>query len=346
MRVITMGAAAATAAYLGGRLIGRGRWMDLQGISAAITGGSRGLGLVLARELVAAGARVALIARSEPDLAAARDELEAAGGDVLTYARDVADRAAIVRAIGDVAVQRGRLDLLINDAGVMQVGPLEHMRSHDFEHALDVHLRGPLYAMLAAIPVMRGQGGGRIVNISSIGGKVAVPHMAPYCASKFALTGLSDAVRAELAAERIYVTTVCPWLMHTGSHVNVEVRGRHAAEWAWFAHGAATPGISMSDRRAARRILRAAQRGEPALDLGLPARAAIIAQAIAPSLFGHAMALIARLLPPATDSAGDASRTGWASRSRWAPSPLTRTGDRRVADNNELRGHDPGELAR
>jgi NAD(P)-dependent dehydrogenase (short-subunit alcohol dehydrogenase family) len=344
MRVLGIGVAAAAAAYLGQRLIGAVRNLDLRGASVAITGGSRGLGLVLARELVAQGARVALIARTGADLERARHELEAAGGDVLTYARDVSDRAAIYSAIGDIAVRRGRLDALINDAGIMQVGPVDHMRAQDFESALDVHFRGPLYAMEAAISIMRGQGGGRIVNISSIGGKVAVPHMAPYCASKFALTGLSDAMRAELTREHIYVTTVCPWLMRTGSHLNVEVRGRHEQEFAWFAHGATTKGVAMSDQRAAQKILQAMREGRPSLDLGWQARAAVIANALTPNLMGHVMAVIARLLPAPTDSVGDASRTGWQSRSRYSSSRFTKDGDDRAVENNELRGHDPSEL--
>ena len=308
--------------------------MPLAGASAVITGGSRGLGLVLARELVAAGARVALVARSAEDLDAARREL---GDDVLTFACDVADRAALCRALTHVARDRGRIDLLINDAGTIQIGPREHMIEADFERAMQTHFWGPLHAMLAVIPLMRNQGGGRIVNISSIGGKVAVPHLAPYSASKFALTGLSDALRAELARDGIRVTTVCPWLMRTGSHVNVLVRGRHEAEWAWFAHGAATPGITIDPRRAARMILRAAQEGRPALDVGAMVRVAAIANAAAPNLVARAMALVARLLPRPTGAEGDVTRTGWESRSRWAPSPLTRAGDRQAVANNEVR---------
>ena len=98
--------------------------------------------------------------------------------------------------------------MLINNAGVIQVGPLEHMEHEDFENAMATHFWGPLHLMLELIPSMRRRGFGRIVNISSIGGRIAVPHLAPYSASKFALTGLSDAVRAELAPHGIRVTTV------------------------------------------------------------------------------------------------------------------------------------------
>ena len=88
--------------------------------------------------------------------------------------------------------------MLINNAGVIQVGPIDHMHLADFEEAMAVHFWGPLYTMLAAIRVMRPRGGGRIVNVASIGGKIGVPHLVPYSASKFALTGLSDGLRAVL----------------------------------------------------------------------------------------------------------------------------------------------------
>src|SRR5205823_7822971 len=116
---------------------------------------------------------------------------------VSTIVCDLGDRAAAGQLVEQVVAARGRLDDLVNNAGVIQVGPIEHMETADFEEAMDVHFWAPLQTMRAAIPVMRSQGGGRIVNISSIGGKIGVPHLVPYCASKFALTGLSTAMRGE-----------------------------------------------------------------------------------------------------------------------------------------------------
>ena len=130
-------------------------------------------------------------------------------------------------AVAHILDRLGDVDVLINNAGVIQVGPLEHMEHQDFENAMATHFWGPLHLMLELIPSMRRRGFGRIVNISSIGGRIAVPHLAPYAASKFALTGLSDAVRAELAPHGIRVTTVCPGLMRTGSPVNAQVKGQH-----------------------------------------------------------------------------------------------------------------------
>ena len=121
---------------------------------------------------------------------------------------------------------------------------------------------------------MRRRGFGRIVNITSIGGRVAVPHLAPYSASKFALTGLSDAVRAELAPYGIRVTTVSPGLMRTGSPVNAQVKGQHEAEYAWFAIADSLPGFSIVGRARRRQILSACRYGDPELTITLPARSA------------------------------------------------------------------------
>src|ERR1041384_919913 len=144
---------------------------------------------------------------------------------------------------------------------------------------------------------MRLRGGGRIVNISSIGGKVAVPHFAPYSASKFALTGFSDAVRIELARDNIQVTTVTPGLMRTGSHVNAKFKGNHDAEFAWFSASAGAPLISMGAARAARKILAACRRGQPSLTLTFAARLQVVVNALFPNLTGYAMQLANRFLP-------------------------------------------------
>ena len=118
---------------------------------------------------------------------------------------------------------------------------------------------------------MRAQGGGRIVNISSVGGKVAVPHLVPYTTSKFALVGLSDGMRAELGRENIIVTTVCPGLMRTGSHLNALFKGKHAEEFTWFSIIDSLPISSIDARRAARQIIEACRRGDPQLLISIQA---------------------------------------------------------------------------
>src|SRR5262249_52903527 len=138
----------------------------------------------------------------------------------------------------------GPIDVLINNAGVIEVGPLETMTLQDFEEAMRTHFWGPVYTTMAVLSEMRYRGGGRIVNISSIGGKVSVPHLVPYCASKFALCGLSEGLRAELAKDNILVTTVIPGLMRTGSPPNATFKGRHREEYAWFSISDALPVVS------------------------------------------------------------------------------------------------------
>jgi NAD(P)-dependent dehydrogenase (short-subunit alcohol dehydrogenase family) len=175
------------------------------------------------------------------------------------------------------------------------------------------------------------------VNISSIGGRIAIPHLVPYSASKFALVGLSDGLRTELAKEGIYVTTVCPGLMRTGSHVNARFKGKREEEFAWFAVADALPLTSMAGRRAARRILEACRYGEPTLTLTPQARAAVIANTLAPNLTARLLELTARLLPGPAEEDGQQAKPGWQSSSRWAPSLLTRLADEAAVENNELR---------
>src|SRR5437660_3735387 len=208
---------------------------------------------------------------------------------------DDVNRDAAQRLVRDVVARNGRIDVLINNAGVIQVGPLEHMLTADFEEAMAVHFWGPLYVTLAALPFMRRQGDGRIVNISSIGGKLGVPHLVPYCASKFALTGLSDSMRGELTKDGIYVTTVCPGLMRTGSPFNAWFKGRHRDEFAWFVISDSLPIASIDASRAATQIVDACRHGDAQLIITWPARLAVIANAIAPESVALAMEWANRL---------------------------------------------------
>src|SRR5690606_10557988 len=320
----------------------RRRRIDLGGRVAIITGGSRGLGLELARQLADQGAELALVARTAGDLERAHAELLAERGcDALAIAADVGRPGAMDKVVEEVLAHHGRVDILINCAGVMLVAPLDHLEPDDYARAMAAHFWGPLHAMNAVIPVMRRQGGGRIVNISSIGGRVAVPHMLPYSASKFALTGLSDGLGAELAREGIRVTTVWPWLMRTGSHLNIDLKGRHREELTWFSLAASLPVLTMSPRRAAARIRGAGRHGDRHLTLGMLARLAIAASAIAPELVADLMAAGNRLLPaPAGSPAGDLERSARASSDR-LPRALTRLGERAALRHNQLRGGSP-----
>jgi NAD(P)-dependent dehydrogenase (short-subunit alcohol dehydrogenase family) len=333
-------AIAAGALTVGAALLARGlraaRAIDFRGRSVLITGGSRGLGLLLAREFGREGARVLLAARNEAELDRARGELRARGIEASIFVCDVANRDQAGRLVDQIVARYGRIDVLVNNAGVIQVGPLDHMRPSDFEEAMAVHFWGPLHTILAAIPHMRRQQGGRIVNVSSIGGKIGVPHLAPYCASKFALTGLSESVRAELSKDLIYVTTVCPGMMRTGSPFNAWFKGRHRHEFAWFAISDSIPIASIDGARAAAQIVNACRHGDAELVITLPAKLAVVANAVAPEAVALGMSLANRLLPAPIDDTGNYSRSGWQSLSNWAPSKLTTLTDRAAAENNEL----------
>jgi short-subunit dehydrogenase len=305
-----------------------------------ITGGSRGLGLVIARQLAHEGARIALLARDGDELARAKSDLECRDAQVLTVPCDLTERPQIISAVQTVIGHFGGVDVLINNAGVIEVGPLSHMTREDFERSLAIHFWAAHELTEQLAPQMRKRGGGRIVNISSIGGKIAVPHLTPYVVGKFALTGFSDSTRAELAADNIHVTTVAPGMMRTGSHMNARFKGDHAAEFAWFSICNGLPLLSISAERAAAKILAACKRGKPALTLTLAARLAVIANAVAPNLFGEAVKMANRFLPQSSDASGDELRTGWQSRDG-LPSVLTCHLEKASMRNNERQSRAP-----
>lgn len=302
-----------------------------------IAGGSRGLGLVIARLLRAEGARLALVARDVDELARAQEELGT--DEVLTVPCDLSQPAQITDAVAAVARRFGRIDALFNVAGMIQAGPLQNMLPADFEEEMQLHFWGNFHLTWETLPYLRRQGGGRIVNVASIGGKIAVPHLAPYSASKFALVGLSNALGIELAREGIRVTTVAPGLLRTGSHINAKFKGQHTKEFDWFSTSDNIPGISVSAEHAARLIVEAARVGQPSLTFPLQMRAAEIAQAVFPNLTLRAMALVNRFgLPaPGMEPGANVARPGREIRSpEQTPAWKTALVDRAAADNNEV----------
>jgi NAD(P)-dependent dehydrogenase (short-subunit alcohol dehydrogenase family) len=304
---------------------------DLHGRVVLITGGSRGLGLILARQYARHGARLVLTARDGWALERACMELRGAGADVLGVPCDVSD-ADQVRTLIDQTVRHfGRIDVVVNDAGCIEVGPLTAMTTDDFAEAMDTNFWGAFNVIHHALPHLQ-PGQGRILNISSIGGLVSVPHLLPYSVSKFALTGFSLGLRMELAERGVCVTTVCPGLMRTGSPVNARFKGDQAAEFAWFSVADSLPLLSMSAERAARQIVRAGRRGDVLLVLGLPAKLAAIASALFPSLTVQVSSLASRLLPHSADPTPESGRSVERRASGW----LTALGDRAAARNNEL----------
>jgi short-subunit dehydrogenase len=292
------------------------------GKSVVITGGSRGLGLALAQELFARGAQVALLARDADELERARRHLsQEENPRVLTLVCDVTRSQDLLEAYDVTEAVFGRIDILINNAGAISAGPFETMEQEDFEAQMDLHFSAVVQAVRLALPFFHKNGEGRIVNISSIGGKVPLPHMAPYSASKFALSGFSRAVTAELAQKGILVTTVYPGLMRTGSPIQAVFKGDQEKEYAWFAAFDLLPGLSMEASRAARGILRGVSEGRTHLVLSLPAKVGAWVSDNLPETAAAIAGLMTSLLPK-----GDSAqrRTGAESRAWFEAQPWAR----------------------
>jgi short-subunit dehydrogenase len=271
--------------------------------AVVITGSSRGLGLALAEQFLREGARVALIARDSEELDRAQNLLQQrVSGQVFTLSCDVTQPAEVKRAFEQIEGIFGRIDILVNNAGSILIGPLEAMDRADFEALLDLQVHAIVQTTQTVLPLFREYGGGRIANICSIGGKIAVPHMSTYCAAKFALAGLSAVMAAELATQNIVVTTVFPGLMRVGSTVQAVIKGDHEKEYAWFAFGNLVPGLSVSARHAAREILRGIRAGDAQVIFPTTAKLAAFAQANFPELYALALRSAARFFPQGKSS--------------------------------------------
>ena len=336
-----------TLAGVGLAFYGFSRWRRdprfFAGKVVVLTGGSRGLGLVMARRLHAEGASLALLARDADELDRARRDLTtgadtAPSAEVFTLPCDLSQPTQIKDAIAAVAARFGGIDVLINNAGTIQVGPLQNQDVSDFEEAMNLHFWGNFHLIWESLPHLRRRPGARVVNIASVGGRVAVPHLAPYSASKFALVGLSEAFGVELAREGIRVTTVSPGLMRTGSHVNAKFKGQHDKEFDWFSTSNNFPLDSVGAESAARQIIEACRRGQRILSFPLITRLAEIGHAAFPNLTARVLELVNRWVLPAPGTGPDANelRPGKQSRSP-ETTPAWKTGlvDQAAGDNNE-----------
>ncbi len=293
----------------------RARPVDLTGHTALVTGGSRGLGLLISRELARAGCNIAICARDADELVRARDDLARFGRETEIIVCDVADQVQVRRMVERVTARFGQIDILVNNAGIIQVGPLENQTIDDFQTAMDVMYWGVVYPTLAVLPQMRARGGGRVVNVTSIGGKLAVPHLLPYSSAKFAAVGFSQGLTAEVAKDGISVTTIIPGLMRTGSHLHALTKGQHEAEYGWFSLGASLPLISMDAERAAEQVVEAIRREESVRCLGITAAVASRFHGLFPGTTVEILSLVNRLLPsPEPRSTG--RMPGYAARDR------------------------------
>jgi NAD(P)-dependent dehydrogenase (short-subunit alcohol dehydrogenase family) len=239
------------------------------GAVVLVTGGSRGLGLAIASRFAKKHpTRLVLVSRHLDELQQAQATLLARHAhltpdDFLLVAADLAKPQECRRLIDGTLARFGRIDVLVNNAGIIEVGPAEIQPASAFESAMQVNFFAAFYTTWAALPHLRKQtpatGSRRsaILNIASVGGKMAVPHMLPYTAAKFALVGFSEGLHAELHKADILVTTVCPGLMRTGGEDHAKFIGDTAAERRWFMFAAKTPGVATTATHAANKIFRA-----------------------------------------------------------------------------------------
>lgn len=262
-----------------------------------ITGGSRGFGLILAREFAQQGAVPAICARSAEELEKARRDFARMGKEIDIFRCDISDRNQVREWVRTVHERLGRIDILVNNAGIMQEGPFEALDESDFRQSMEINFFGMLNTIFESLPYLKEFARGRIINITSIGGQISVPHLLAYTASKFATVGLSLGLRTELQRHGIHVTTVLPGLMRTGSFLKARFKGDRQKEFAWFSLNASLPILSMDAERAARKVIRACRSGRSVITLGIPAKIGRIVYAVFPGTISAVFSGIDRLLP-------------------------------------------------
>ena len=250
-----------------------------EGAVVVVTGGSRGLGFAIASRFAERPVKLVLASRKRNELEAAQQSLlekysHLQATDIHLVTADLSIAEDCQRLIAESFARFGRIDVLVNNAGVINVGPLEVMKADLFERTMRINFLAAMQTTMAALPRLRTQSPApgwkrraAIVNISSIGGKFAVPHLLPYCAAKFALTGFSEGLYAEVKGDGVHVLTVCPGLMRTGGEDHAEFLGNAKAEAAWFKFSAKTPGISCTPEHAARKIYNALAQGRPEITI-------------------------------------------------------------------------------
>jgi NAD(P)-dependent dehydrogenase (short-subunit alcohol dehydrogenase family) len=327
------------ASLLSQNILRRLRTIDLSDKVVLITGGSRGLGLATAEAFAKQGARLVLCARDEQELSMARHKIIELGAEVLTIVCDVTKPQDAAVLVETATANYGQIDILVNNAGMITVGPLQTLTRDDFEASMNIMFWGVYNMTMAVLPQMKERKAGRIVNITSIGGRVSVPHLLPYCSAKFAAVGFSEGLRAELLPDNIYVTTVVPGLMSTGSHYNTIMKGdQHQTEYTLFTLLDTLPVTSTTAQRAAQAIVQATRQGRSELMITFQAQLMARFHGLLPGLFSEIMGLTNRFLPT-RNASGTEGYAGRASETPLTRSFLTLRGRQAAHDYNEHSTH-------
>jgi short-subunit dehydrogenase len=245
----------------------------LKGKVAIVTGASSGIGEATARELASRGAAVVLAARAAEKLEALEREISASGGSSLAVKTDVSERDSVEALVERTVEAFGSLDILINNAGLGLSGRVAELRAEDLRHVFEVNTIGPLNCIQAALPHI-GRGG-RIINVSSVIGKRSIPKVGGYCATKFALNALSDALRVEIADRGITVTSVYPGTTRTAFRENS--RRTRDEKRGWRPKG-------VTPEKVAEKIADAAEKGPREVYVTLPDRLYIMVTTLLPGL--------------------------------------------------------------
>ena len=311
------------------------RFLELPNRVVLITGGTRGLGLVMARRLAKKGAKVAICGRDQDSIDGASEQLGKLTADFLCIKCDVTSKSEVKEMVEQIREHWGEVEVLINNAGIIQVGPIENMQEEDYQRSLEVHFWGAYNLIQEVLPAMKTAGSGRIVNIASINAKVSFPHLLPYTVGKYALSGFSEGITSELANYGIRVTSVYPGLMRTGSPRNIDVKARHKKEYAWFKVSDSLPVLSMSAEKAASEIIKSMQYGSKILNLGWPTKIATFIEGIAPGLNIRIFELANKFLPDPVVS-DYSEQKGYESESEITNSAFTRKTEIAEEKNNQV----------